>query len=250
MIGKLKNIVTEKYFHIVIIIIIIFIFLFALGMMILRYNVEGETNMPFELTKITLISSCEGMDVESTDTRWAFDVYQSNDIFLYLNKNENYEKTEAIQSIIIDNIEIESNQKDNIKLYKPDKTDENQIFKNIDENIVETITYEGAMKSNLKELAISNQGGLIAFRLSNNGIARYTSNDEVINHLELLKKAGIKQEDLKTKITFDLTIQIVEGKKYKTTISLDLPVENVVEQGTTSKEITDLSEVIFKRINN
>ena len=51
MIGKFKNIVTKKYFHIVVIISIVFIFLFGLGIIILKYNVEGETNMPFELQK-------------------------------------------------------------------------------------------------------------------------------------------------------------------------------------------------------
>ncbi len=250
MLGKFKNISTKKYFHIVIIILIIFIFLFALGIVILKYNVEGETDMPFELTKIALISSCEGIDVESTDTKWAFDVYQSNDIYLYLDKNNNHGKTEAIESVIIDNIQIESNKKDNIKLYKPDENPENKLFKNTEENIVETISYKGEMESNLKNLTISNQGGIIAFRISNDNIVRYNSNEEEINHLELLKKAEVKQEDLNAKITFDLTIKIAEGNKYKTTINLDLPVEDVIEQGTTSKEITDLKDFIFKRVNS
>ncbi len=248
MIGKFKNIVAKKYFHIVVIISIIVIFLFGLGIIVLRYNVEGETNMPFELTKIALISSCEGKDVESTDTKWAFDVYQSNDIYLYIDKNKNYGKTEAIESVIIDNIQIESNKKDNIKLYKPDENPENKLFKNVEENIVETINYKGEMESNLKNLAISNQGGIIAFRISNDNIVRYTSNDEEINHLELLKKADVKQEDIDTKITFDLAIKIAEGNEYKTTINLNLPVENVIEQGTTSKEITDVKDFIFKRV--
>ena len=106
------------------------------------------------------------------------------------------------------------------------------------------------MESNLKNLTISNQGGIIAFRISNDNIVRYNSNEEEINHLELLKKAEVKQEDLNAKITFDLTIKIAEGNKYKTTINLDLPVEDVIEQGTTSKEITDLKDFIFKRVNS
>lgn len=250
MISKIKNIVAKKYFHIVVIILIIFIFLFALGIMVLKYNVEGETNMPFELTKISLISSCEGKDIESTDTKWAFDVYQSNDIYLYIDKNKNFKETQAIESITIDNIQIESNKKDNIKLYKPDENPDNKLFKNTEENIVENINYKGEMESNLKNLTISNQGGIIAFRISNDNLAKYTSNDEIINHLELLKKAEVAQEDLNAKITFDLTIKIAEENQYKTTINLELPVENVIEQGTTSKEITDVKDFIFKRVNN
>lgn len=247
---KLRDLTTKKHFHIVVMIVIITIILFTLGIIILKYNVEGETNMPFQLSKISIISSSEGMDKETTDTKWAFDVYQSNDIFLYIDKNEEYGKTEVIKSIIVNNIQIEAKQKDNIKIYKPDEQEEKLIFKNKEENKVEEIEYTGAMESNLKQLKISNQGGLVAFRCSNDNLATYTSDDEEINHYELLKKAGVKQEDLETKITFDLTIKLEEGKEYKSTIHLNLPVEDVIEKGMTSIEITDLKDFIFKRVNN
>lgn len=250
MIRRWSNLTSKKYFHIVILIIIIAIILFALGIIILKYNVEGETNMPFQLSKISIISSSEGIDKETTDTKWAFDVYQSNDVFLYIDKNEGYGKTEAIKTVKINNIQIESNRKENIVIYKPDEQEEKVIFKNKEENIVQNIEYIGDMESNLKQLKISNQGGLVAFRCSNNNLATYISNDEEINHHELLKKSGIIQEDLKTKITFDLLIKLEEGKEYKSTISLDFPVDDVIENGTTSTEITDLKNFIFKRINN
>lgn len=250
MIGKLRNLTSKKYFHIVMIIVIIFMILFALGIIILKYNVEGETNMPFILSKISIISSSEGIDKETTDTKWAFDVYQSNDVFLYIDKNERYDKTEAIQSIEINNIKLEAKQKEKMKIYKPDEQEEKLIFKNKEENVVQSIEYTGDMESNLKQCKISNQGGIIAFRCSNNDLAVYTSDEEEINHHELLKKAGIMQEDLKTKITFDLIIKLETGKEYKSTIDLDFPVENVIEEGTTSVEITDLKNFIFKRVNN
>lgn len=250
MIRRLKNITHKKYFHIIVIIVIIAIILFALGIIVLKYSVEGETNMPFQLSKISIISSSEGIDKEATDTRWAFDVYQSNDIFLYIDKNDGYAKTEAIKSVQISNIQIESKRKDNIKIYKPDEQEEKLVFKNKQENIVESIEYKGDMESNLKQQKISNQGGLVAFRCSNDNLAQYQSNDEEINHHELLKKAGIKKEDLETKLTFDLAIKLEERKEYKTTINLNFPVDNVIEKGTTSREITDLKKFIFKRVNN
>lgn len=191
MIGKWRNIKNKKYFNIVMVITIITIILFALGMIILKYHVEGETNMPFELSKITVISSSEGIDKQTTDTKWAFDVYQSNDIFLYIDKNSGYGKTEAIKTIVVDNVQIETKKKDNIKLYKPDAQEEKSIFKNKEENEIQTIEYTGDMESNLKQLKISNQGGLVAFRCSINNLVEYTSNDEEINHHELLKKAGV-----------------------------------------------------------
>lgn len=250
MIRKLRKITSKKYFHIVMMIVIVAIILFILGIIVLRYNVEGETNMPFQLSKISIISNSEGIDKETTDTKWAFDVYQSNDIFLYIDKNEGYGKTEAIKSVEVSNIQIEAKQKENVKIYKPDEQEEKLIFKNKEENIVETIEYTGAMESNLKQLKISNQGGLVAFRCSNDNLANYTSNDEEINHYELLKKTGVTQEDLKMQITFDLMIKLEEGKEYKSNIHLDFPVGDVIEKGTTSREITELKDFIFKRVNN
>lgn len=229
-------------------IVIMVSILFALGIIILKYHVEGETNMPFELAKISVISHSEGIDKQATNTKWAFDLSQSNDIFLYIDKNSAYGKTEAIKTVTINNIQIETNKKDNIKLYKPDAQEEKMIFKNQEQNEIETIEYKGDTESNLKQLKISNQGGLIAFRCSMNNLAEYLSNDEEINHHELLKKAGVTKEDLKTKITFDLNIKLEEGREYKTTIWLDLPIGNIIEEGTTSTEITDVKDFIFKRL--
>lgn len=250
MITKLRDITRKKYFHIIVIIVIFAMILFALGIIVLRYSVEGETNMPFQLSKISVISSSEGLDKQATDTRWAFDVYQSNDVFLYIDKNDAYGKTEAIKSVEINQIQVEGKKKENIKIYQPDEQDEKLVFKNKEENIVESMVYEGDLESNLKQRKISNQGGIVAFRCSNNNLAEYKSNDEEINHHELLKKAGVQQEDLAIKLTFALTIKLEEKKEYQTTIQLDFPVDNVIEKGTTSREITDLKKFIFKRVNN
>ena len=120
----------------------------------------------------------------------------------------------------------------------------------IPENEIADITFEGDIKSDLKNFKISNQGGIIAFRYSNNEIAQYSSDEEQINHNELLKKANIQEDLLKAELQFDLIMQLNEGKIYKTNIYLQMPVENIVEQGTTSREITDTSNFIFKRINS
>ena len=88
------------------------------------------------------------------------------------------------------------------------------------------------------------------FRYANDKVAEYISNEDEINHNELLKKANVKVEELKAKITMDLTITIESGKEYKATVTLDLPVEGVIENGTSSQEIIDTSNIIFKRIKN
>ena len=245
---KLKELTNNKSFHIVMLIIIITSIICVVGIIVLRYHVEGETNMPFTLSKISVISSCEGVDKEAVDTKWAFDVYQSNDIYLYIDKNSDYEKTEIIQSVCIDNIQIEAKEKDKVKIYRPDTEAENVIFKNEEDNMVEQLEFLGDVESDLKTLKISNQGGLIAFRCSYDNLVEFKSNEEEILHTELLKKANVSLEDIKVKLTFDLTIKLESKKEYKTTITLDLPNENVIEDGVASSERTDLKEFIFKRV--
>ena len=250
MIDKLKDLTKTKSFHICMIIVIIVVILFIVGMLVLRYSVEGETNMPFNLSKITIISTQEGVDDGQTNTRWSFDVHQSNDIYVYIDKNDAYDKTEIIKSVRVDNFQTEAKNADNIKLYKPDATEENLIFQFNDEDIIQSLEYTGDVESDLKNLKISNQGGIIAFRCSNNNVAKYQSDEEEINHSELLKKAGVTEEDLKVNLTFQLTITLESGKEYQAEIKTELPTGNVIEEGSTSTEITDLQDVVFKRIHN
>ena len=250
MIDKLKDLTKTKSFHICMIIVIIVVILFIVGMLVLRYSVEGETNMPFNLSKITIISTQEGVDDGQTNTRWSFDVHQSNDIYVYIDKNDAYDKTEIIKSVRVDNFQTEAKNADNIKLYKPDATEENLIFQFNDEDIIQSLEYTGDVESDLKNLKISNQGGIIAFRCSNNNVAKYQSDEEEINHSELLKKAGVTEEDLKVNLTFQLTITLESGKEYQAEIKTELPIGNVIEEGNTSIEITDLKDVVFKRTHN
>lgn len=250
MIDILRNLTKTKSFHICMIIVIIVVILFIVGMLVLRYNVEGETNMPFNLSKIAIISTQQGIDNGETNTRWSFDIQQANDIYLYIDKNDAYDKTEIIRSVRVDSFQIESNNNENIKLYKPNTREENIIFKYDDEDIIQSLEYTGDVESDLKNLKIANQGGIIAFRCSNNNVAKYQSDEEEINHSELLKKAGVTAEELKINLAFNLTIVLESGKEYQAEIKTELPTGDVIEEGNTSTEITNLDDVIFKRIRN
>ena len=65
----------------------------------------------------------------------------------------------------------------------------NSIFKNTDENKVDKIEYLGSMQSNIKDLKIANQGGLVVFRYAISNVGTYISNEDIeINHSELIKK--------------------------------------------------------------
>ncbi len=82
-----------------------------------------------------------------------------------------------------------------INFYRPNIAEQGGIFfSNTEENLIQSIEYTGAMETDQKSLKISNQGGLIIFRYANDKIAEYTSNDEEINHMDLLKKIwGIRR---------------------------------------------------------
>ena len=256
MIDKIKYITSKKSFHICMTIIIIAVILFASGIMILRYQVEGETNMPFEITKITLISTSDGIDKnqEGEATNWAFDINQNNDIYIYIEKNDNYKEEEAIRSIVIDGLNVQRDKElGTVKFYRPNALDTGTNFSNTEENEVQTIEYTGGMESDIKNLVIGNQGGVIFFRYANNNVAEYTSEvstTDTITTNQLLKSANVNEEDLKSKLSFDLTITTEDGKEYKANITLDVPVEGVVENGTASKEITNLDDIVFKRTKN
>ena len=137
-----------------------------------------------------------------------------------------------------------------LKLYKP-VIDEKRMFINSQENEINEITYTGELESNIKEEKISNQGGIVAFRYAINNLSAYVSeNDEQIDHSQLLKLTNISPEDLKTKLTFDIFINLKGGRKYQAPISIDVPQGDIVEKGTIGEDITDLKGIIFKRIEN
>ncbi len=250
--DKLRTLVSNKMFHLVVIIVIIVAILFFLGITILKYNVEGETNMPFVLSKISIISQSLGTDKTVEGMRWAFDVNETNDIYLYIDKNEGNNQEELIKSVKIDSMNVNTAPTvGQTNFYKPDVTDVNLFFKDSAENVINSLEYAGDVESDIKNLKISNQGGIVAFRYSINNVAEYTSNDdEQIEHKDLLNKAGVDYNNLKSNISFDLTINLESGKVFKSNINLDLPLDNVVQEGVVSKEITDVEQFIFKRIQN
>ncbi len=242
---------SKKIIHIIIVVIIVFVILSIAGILALRYQVEGETNLPFKITKISIIETVEGTENENIEGKWNLNVNQNNDIYIYIEKSEEYKKTEVIENVEINNITINKyNDKGEVKLYKP-VSDEKRMFKNIKDNEIENILYTGDLESNIKEQKISNQGGIVAFRYAINNISQYISDtNEEINHSQLLKLTNVKPEDLQTKMNFDIMIKLKSAKTYKATVELQIPTDTIIEEGTKGIEITDLDNIIFKRIEN
>lgn len=242
---------NKKIFHVVMIVVIIIVILCVAGILALRYQVEGELNLPFKITKISIIESVEGMEKQGAVEKWNLNVNQNNDIYVYIEKNSSYGKTEIIKEVEVNNIIAERQiQKGETKFYKP-VIDEKRMFINSIENEISNIIYKGELESNIKQQKISNQGGIVALRYAINNISQYTSEtDEQIDHSQLLKLTNITPEDLKTNLSFDITIKLTSGKKYQATIKLDVPIDEIIEKGTTGKEITNLDNLVFKRIEN
>lgn len=229
---------------------VILIMFGIVGMAMVKYQVEGETNMPFELTKITIISTAEGVQTQEATTRWSLDLVQDNDIYFVIEKNENYTQEDSIKSIRIENLQITQAPKTGtIRCYMPQGEDGSLFAYREKYLFQDNLTFKGASKTNLKNLEIGNQGGTIAIRIANARIGQFLSDaDDVIKHDgTILKKANLTQEDLQSRITFDFLIE-VRNKTLKTNITLDIPSGNIVEEGTCSFEKTDFSDVVFKRI--
>lgn len=248
---NIKNKETIKNCIAIAILIIIISVVIAI---VIKYQVDGEKNMPFELSKITIISTAEGMQgkmVEGEEnTKWNLALNQSNDIYLFIDKNENYKKTETIESVTIENINItKTPKKGNIKVYMPNSSDGRRFIYDDAFLVTEKLTYKGATASNEKTLEIGNQGGKVLIRFANTDIDTYKSNDdvEIIHDGTLIAKTNTTNDDLSFSVSFDFIIST--GKiKYKANISLELPNGNIIEEGTTQIEKTNLSDIVFKRM--
>lgn len=252
MLAKMTNQrFSKKIFHFCIVCVIIIIIIFIAMMLVLRYDENGETNLPFEISKISIISTVDGEDVEDSENKWHINVIQNNDIYIYVKKNEKYKKQETIKSVKLDNFYISKPTVGEIKKYKPIIND-TTLFKNVDENIIDFLEFKGAKSTDTRNLQISNQGGVICFRCANINIGTYLSNDDAeINYNQLISKLNLNETDLNAKVRFDITITLNSGKAFKAeSVEIVIPNEEVTQDGTIGKEFTQLQDIIFKRTEN
>lgn len=246
---KISELKGKKIVHICVILGIIVLILIIAGIIMLRYQVEGETNLPFELSKMIVVSTAESNEIEAVaDTKWNFSVNQYNDIYLEIQKNDQYTKNTNIKNITFENFVIEKNSgAENIKLYRANS--EGKVVEDEAHLVGSSLTYKGEKETNLDELKISNQGSIILLRSVNQNVCEVRSNDEEIIHDgTLLAKGNTNSEDLNYKLSFDIIIETSRNIKYKGTITIDLPTGDVQTQGKTQLEKTDFSDVIFKRM--
>ena len=251
-------------------------------MIVLQYQVEGEKNMPYQLSKITIISTAEGeqnkgenTNVESGKTteeqtttesaeksennnenngtsteethKWNLKIDQSNDIYFFIDKNSDSDD-DILESLTIANIKvIKAPQKGIIRTYMPNSNDGRTFIYDDSYLIEDKLEYKGAKSSNIKTLEIGSKGGSAVIRISNSDIGKFVSDEdtEVKHDGTLITKIGATEEEIIFKVSFDLILQI-NKIKYKATITLNLPEAGLSEAGTPTKEITE--GFVFKRI--
>ena len=148
--SKLRSLILKSAYAVVIVLIIA-----VVALLILKYDVEGEKNMPFKLSSIIVASTAEGIQNENDEYKWDAEIYQNNDIYINIEKNKNYKETEIIKSITIDNIQINKEpQVGKMFLYRA-KAEENNLFSNNDEFLInDRVDYIGDTNSDLKALAL------------------------------------------------------------------------------------------------
>ena len=103
----MNKIVKEKLKEAILLFIIVIAFGSVLAIM-LKYENEGEKNLPFNLTEMLVISSVD--ETEKTENpenyKRNLNLHQYNDFYLKFEKNNDYEETAYIENIIIENINI------------------------------------------------------------------------------------------------------------------------------------------------
>lgn len=245
--AEAKKRVLRKYIFIAFLLLITAIVI----LLMIKYNVEGEKNMPFKLSKIVVQSIIDTKSREGTGNLWDLELTQNNDIYIYIEKNKEVKSESQINSIKIKRIaQTVKPKKGQISVLLPTSNNINKIFLNSTENYLnKTIEYNANTSDNLEKQEICQDGGMIAFRISNQNIGEYISNegDEIKYDKSLLEKAGIDESELKFTAEIDLVIELSEDEKYKGTISLELPTDTFENRGSITTEITDTSKIIFKR---
>ncbi len=230
--------------------IILVIIIFIAIIITYKYSIEGETNMPFKLSKIVIGSMVVSSDNPIQNGGIENEIVQNNGIYFEIKKNEKYKKDAVIDSVTIDNINItKTPQKGYIKTFMPNTT-ENKKFTYSNDFILEgnRLTYKGASKSDTTTLEINNQGGIVAIAFGNTELGKYTlTAEDLVIDGTMLNTMDITDEDIKFSVNFDIIID-TEGKKYKSNMTLNLPISEITTEGKASLEITDTSKYIFKRM--
>ena len=230
---------------------IVMSFIIVLALMIV-YHYDGEIRMPFVIDKILIVSSADGKNNSTDDTKWNIDINQYSDIYIKISKNDKVNKTEFLKSVRIENMTVENSDNNKVKFYMPNSGSGDSLFVYDDMYLFDrNLTYQAGVIDDAKTLKIGNQGGTIVFRTAKTNIANYSAESkESINYNGLLlKNVNISSESLKYKIKFDLIIETT-STTYKTILSYDVPVGKIEDEEISKLYVENFDKIIFKRVKS
>ena len=216
----------------------------------LKYDVEGEKELPFSISKILIISTVDGALNEDNENIWNIGITQVNDLYVYIDKTID-DENQTIKEIKIENFVVNKKpSKGNLKVLRPTGEIANLYTHSHQDYLNGSIVYNGGVIDDLKSLEISNNGGILGFRVAVENLGNYISNEdeEITYDGKLLSNLGITIQEIAFDMSFDIIITTSENISFKGTINLNMPIDTVTQEGAASKEITDFSNVIFKRI--
>lgn len=239
-----KNLFKKCIFIAVIVMI-----LTVVASIMIKYYVEGEKELPFSISKILLVSTVNGKVIDDAENIWNIDISQINDVYMYINKT--IDGDETIKEIKLENFNLnKAPQKGDVKILRPTGELSN-LYTYSEQNYLDSsITYQGGVIDDLKSLEIANNGGILSFRCSLENLGKYVSNEneEIIYDGNLLRNLGVQVDELFFNLSFDIIITTSDNVSYKGTLNLDMPIDTIIEEGSSNIEITDFSNVVFKRI--
>lgn len=238
-----KNLVKRCLFLVVLAVIFLFVIL-----IMARYEEEGEKQIPFNIAKMLIVSSVNGVQNTESEHVWDIEVSQVNDIYVYIERNKNEDET--IKEIVFENFKTYPEDMSNIKIYRPTGELDKLYLYSTEDYKEKSIAFLGTVKDDMKNLEIANIGGMCGFRLSNENLGKFVSDEEteeIIYDGRLLEKIGISNENVKLKLAFDIIIKTDDGINYRGNVIVDMPGEGLIEEGKTTIEINDFENIIFKR---
>lgn len=232
------------------IIIIAVMLITIVAIMLLKYNVEGETDMPYVLKKMVVISTANGTNTQTDENKWNISINQNTDIYFDIERNTEHKSTENIRNIKIQNIQIIGTEYYTPKAYMPSSETE-EMFNYIDNNIIQNeLIYDVGKDKDTQNKKITTEGGIVAISFCNPNIATYKGNEDKMTYDgTLLNKVGITLEQIKATIKFDLVLETASGKKYKAEINLQTPADDITKTGIVINEDIELKNIVFKRTN-
>ena len=170
---KKSSFSKKRIIHMCVVVGIAVVVILIAVFLMLKYHAEGETNMPFNLKSINIVSTAESSLNKDEEDTWHASILQKNDIFFTIEKNSKYKKQEAIRKISFENFEIIKENEDTIvTIYRPTTSVNSYVYSD-EYKIENSLEYIGGQNSNTETLQINNQGGLIGFSITSDNLGEY-----------------------------------------------------------------------------